>query len=257
MNEQRLRQLLSDVKNGRVPVEEAFRALKIMPYEDLDFAKLDHHRAVRDNFPEVIYCAGKSPEQIVAIFSHLSRQHDNLIGTRATQDDFIAVRAAVPDVEFDPGARLLYLQRRPLNGLGKVAVVSAGTADQPVAEEAAVCLEIMGAQIDRIYDVGVAGVHRLLDKLERINQAQVIIVVAGMEGALASVVGGLTNHPVIAVPTSVGYGASFQGLTALLAMLNSCASGVGVVNIDNGYGAAALALAILNTVESSGHRIGD
>lgn len=257
MNEQRLRQLLLDVQNGKVPVDEAFQSLKIMPYEDLDFAKLDHHRAVRDNFPEVIYCAGKNPEQLVAIFAQLSRQHDNLIGTRATQDDFTVVREAVPDVKYDPGARLLYIQRQPLTGRGKVAVVTAGTADQSVAEEAALCLEIMGAKTDRIYDVGVAGVHRLLDKLERINRAQVIIVVAGMEGALASVVGGLTNHPVIAVPTSVGYGASFQGLTALLAMLNSCASGVGVVNIDNGYGAAALAMAILNTAESSGLGIED
>jgi len=257
MNEQRLRQLLLDVQTGKVPLDEAFQALKIMPYEDLDFAKLDHHRAVRDNFPEVVYCAGKNPEQLVAIFTHLTRQHDNLIGTRATLEDFTVVSRAVPDVKYDPVARLLYVQRRPLTGRGKVSVVTAGTADQPVAEEAALCLEIMGAQTDRIYDVGVAGVHRLLDKLERINRAQVIIVVAGMEGALASVVGGLTNHPVVAVPTSVGYGASFRGLTALLAMLNSCASGVGVVNIDNGYGAAALAMAILNTVESSSLGIKD
>lgn len=247
MNEARLRQLLEQVQQGTVGVDEAFQAVKIMPYEDLGFAKLDHHRAIRDNFPEVVYCEGKSHEQLQQIFLHLTRQNDNIIGTRADHEVYITVQRVVPDIEYSPVARLLYLQRIPLPKLGKVAVVTAGTADQPVAEEAALCLELMGAEPERFYDVGVAGVHRLLDHLPQINAAQVVVVVAGMEGALASVVGGLTDHPVIAVPTSVGYGASFQGLTALLAMLNSCASGVGVVNIDNGYGAAALAIAILNT----------
>jgi NCAIR mutase (PurE)-related protein len=246
MNEERLYGILKQVKNGLLGIEDACQALKVLPYEELGFAKLDHHRALRDNFPEVIYCEGKTPEQIVLLLRLLARHSDNIIGTRAGPEVFAAVKEGLTEVQYSPLARILYMQRSPLPGRGRVAVITAGTADIPVAEEAALCLELMGAEAERIYDVGVAGLHRLLDKIEQINQTQVVIVVAGMEGALASVVGGLTKQPVIAVPTSVGYGASFHGLAALLAMLNSCASGVGVVNIDNGYGAAALAVAILN-----------
>jgi len=246
MNEDRLYEILKQVKDGLVGIDDAYQALKILPYEDLGFAKLDHHRAIRDNFPEVIYCEGKTREQIIAIFSRLALQNNNIIGTRAGIEIFEAIKPDFPEVCYNPSARLVYIQRSKIPVLGKVAVVTAGTADIPVAEEAALCSELMGGEVRRIYDVGVAGIHSLFDKIGQINQANVVIVVAGMEGALASVVGGLTRQPVIAVPTSVGYGASFNGLAALLAMLNSCASGVGVVNIDNGYGAAALAISILN-----------
>jgi len=246
MNEERLLRILSQVKDGGLEIEDAYQALKILPYEDLGFAKLDHHRALRDNFPEVIYCEGKTDEQITTIFRHLALHNNNIIGTRARAEVYELVKQIIPDINYSPMARLLYLERCPILTKGKVAVITAGTADIPVAEEAALCIQIMGGEVTRVFDVGVAGLHRLLDKIEILNQVQVVIVVAGMEGALASVVGGLTKRPVIAVPTSVGYGASFNGLAALLAMLNSCASGVGVVNIDNGYGAAALAISILN-----------
>jgi NCAIR mutase (PurE)-related protein len=245
MNEKQLYDILNKVKNGQLGVEDAYLALKVLPYEDLGFAKLDHHRGIRDNFPEVIYCEGKTCEQIMMIFQRLALHNHNVIGTRADREVFAAVKSVVQDVNYSPAARLIYLQRLTIPTLGKVAVVTAGTADVPVAEEAALCVEVMGGQVERFYDVGVAGIHRLFDQIQQINEAQVIIVAAGMEGALASVIGGLTKQPVIAVPTSVGYGASFNGLAALLAMLNSCASGIGVVNIDNGYGAAALAVSIL------------
>jgi pyridinium-3,5-biscarboxylic acid mononucleotide synthase len=247
MNEERLQRILQQVKSGLLGIEDACQILRVLPYEELGFAKLDHQRALRDNFPEVIYCEGKTPEQIITLLRHLALHNDNVIGTRASMEVYETVFKVLPEVQYSPLARIIYMQRSPLPARGRVAVITAGTADVPVAEEAALCLELMGAEAQRIYDVGVAGLHRLLDHIEQINQAQVVIVAAGMEGALASVVGGLTKRPVIAVPTSVGYGASFQGLAALLAMLNSCASGVGVVNIDNGYGAAALAAAILNT----------
>jgi NCAIR mutase (PurE)-related protein len=250
MNEIHLYEILKQVKSGQLNIDDAYQALKILPYEDLGFAKLDHHRAIRDNFPEVVYCEGKTTEQIISIFQQLALQNNNVIGTRARSDAFEAVKPFIPDLQYDPIARVIYLKRYNSPSLGKVAVVTAGTADIPVAEESALCLELMGGEVDRIYDVGVAGIHRLFDKIQQINQTQVVIVVAGMEGALASVVGGLTKQPVIAVPTSVGYGASFNGLAALLAMLNSCASGIGVVNIDNGYGAAALAISILGLTKS-------
>lgn len=247
MNEERLQRILQQVKSGLLGIEDACQILRVLPYEELGFAKLDHQRALRDNFPEVIYCEGKTPEQIITLLRQLALHNDNVIGTRASVEVYEQVAQGLPEIQYSPLARIIYMQRSPLPARGRVAVITAGTADVPVAEEAALCLELMGAEAQRIYDVGVAGLHRLLDHIEQINQAQVVIVAAGMEGALASVVGGLTKRPVIAVPTSVGYGASFQGLAALLAMLNSCASGVGVVNIDNGYGAAALAAAILNT----------
>lgn len=247
MLEHELYQLLLQMKQGNVELDEVFQKLKDWPYEDLGFAKLDHHRRLRDHFPEVVYCPGKSIDQISEIFEGLARQSDNILATRAGREVFAAVRERIPGLLYDETARIIYLQRKDPPVLGKVAVVTAGTADLPVAEEAAITLEVMGAAVERVYDVGVAGIHRLFDKMKLIEQCQVVIAVAGMEGALASVLGGLTSRPVIAVPTSVGYGASFNGLAALLAMLNSCASGVGVVNIDNGFGAAALAVSILKT----------
>jgi pyridinium-3,5-biscarboxylic acid mononucleotide synthase len=245
MTEQELHRLLVQLQQGELEIEEAYNKIKMLPYEDLGFAKLDHHRGVRDNFPEVIYCPGKSREQIEQIFSRLAEQSADVLATRADEETFKRVQKIMPQVQYDSTARLLYLKRSDPSSLGQVAVITAGTSDLPVAEEAALTLELMGVKVERVYDAGVAGIHRLFDKLKLINTSQVVIVAAGMEGALASVVGGLTPRPVIAVPTSVGYGASFHGLAALLAMLNSCASGVAVVNIDNGFGAAAMAVAIL------------
>ncbi|MEN6351791.1 MAG: nickel pincer cofactor biosynthesis protein LarB [Syntrophomonas sp.] len=248
MNRDNLLALLKDIKNGKVLPEEALQTLSVFPYTNLEFARIDHHRSLRDNFPEVVYCPGKTPQQAALIIEQLSRQNDNLLATRASEEIYRLVKETVPEINYHERARLLYLQRSGQAPAGRVAVLTAGTADLPVAEEAAICLETMGAQVERVFDVGVSGLHRLLDKISLINEVQVVIVVAGMEGALPSVVGGLTRRPVIAVPTSVGYGASFNGLAALLAMLNSCANGVGVVNIDNGYGAAALAFSILATI---------
>lgn len=248
MDRVRLLKLLEQVQKGEKEPDEACELIGTMPFEDLGFARIDHHRSLRDNFPEVVFCAGKTPEQVVAIFKSLARKNQNVLGTRADGELYKRVLQELPGVKYNEPGRVIYLKGDSAPSPGRVLIVSAGTADLPVAEEAAVCLEVMGANVDRAYDVGVAGLHRLLDVLPRINQAGVVIVVAGMEGALASVVGGLTRKPVIAVPTSIGYGASFGGLAALLAMLNSCASGVAVVNIDNGYGAAAMAFAILGTV---------
>ncbi|WP_347488804.1 nickel pincer cofactor biosynthesis protein LarB [Desulfoscipio sp. XC116] len=250
MTSAELRQLLLDVNEGRLDVDDALDKLKALPYEDIGFAKLDHHRALRKGFPEVVFCQGKTIRQIVEIMERLSRNNHTVLATRADWEVFEAVRAVLGDAVYSELARTIVICRgeRPVPR-GNVLVVTAGTADLPVAEEAAVTAEVMGNQVRRCYDVGVAGIHRLLDKLEMFTWAQVVIVVAGMEGALASVVGGLVEQPVIAVPTSVGYGASFQGLAALLGMLNSCASGVGVVNIDNGFGAATLADAIIRLVD--------
>lgn len=221
-------------------------------HEEMGFANLDKFRSVRTGAPEAVFCPGKTPIQIGEILAELSRMHpdENLMATRATQADFDVVAAIVPEAAYDPVAKIIAVVRKisPFgNYRGTIAIVSAGTADIPVAEEAAVTAELLGNPVDRIYDVGVAGIHRLFDKLDRIRQADVIIVVAGMEAALASVVGGLVSRPVIAVPTHIGYGSSFEGLTALLSMLNSCANGIGVVNIDNGYGAACLASKINRT----------
>jgi len=245
MQEQDLYELLAQLQAGSIELNEVYEKLKVLPYEEMGYAKLDHHRSMRDNFPEVIYCPGKTTEQIQQIFTRLAQHSTNILATRAEKDVYIALKESIPELQYNESARLMYLKRSILPALGRVAVVTAGTADIPVAEEAALTAEVMGAEVERIYDVGVAGIHRLFSKMQVIDQCQVIIVVAGMEGALASVVGGLTPRPVIAVPTSVGYGASFNGLAALLAMLNTCATGVGVVNIDNGFGAAALAISIL------------
>lgn len=245
MDRFKLIKLLEQVQRGEKSPDQACELIGTMPFEDLGFARVDHHRSLRDNFPEVVFCAGKTPGQVTAIFKSLAEKNHCVLGTRAERELYQAVLKELPGVQYNELGRVIYLKGDNEPPLGRVLLLSAGTADLPVAEEAAACLEVMGAAVDRAYDVGIAGLHRLLDVLPRINQAGVVIVVAGMEGALASVVGGLTRKPIIAVPTSVGYGASFGGLAALLAMLNSCASGVAVVNIDNGYGAAAMACAIL------------
>jgi len=245
-----LRLLLENVKNGDLATEDAFNRLKTLPYEDLGFAVLDHHRALRKGFTEVVFCQGKTAEQVAKIFDRLSGGLRSVLGTRASREAFEAVRGIFPDAVYNELARTIVVYRgeEPVKK-GNILVMSAGTADLPVAEEAAITAEVMGNNVQRTYDVGVAGIHRLLDKLDRIRWADVIIVVAGMEGALASVIGGLADQPIIAVPTSVGYGASFNGLSALLCMLNSCASGMSVVNIDNGFGAAAMANAITQMIE--------
>jgi hypothetical protein len=244
--------LLRAVRDGRVSPEEAAERLRSLPYEDLGFAKVDHHRALRRGFPEVVFGAGKSPEQILGIAERIVSRGQNLLVTRTTADVHGLLQARFPEASWHEVARMVSIVSSPPVRLpGHVAVVCAGTSDVPVAEEAAATAEFNGAEVDRIYDVGVAGLHRLLDRAEAIRRARVVIVAAGMEGALPSVVGGLVEAPVIAVPTSVGYGASFQGLAALLAMLNSCASGVAVVNIDNGFGAGYMACAILRSAAAA------
>ena len=255
MNRYELRALLEAVQAGALTPEAAqdqlLQFVRQAPFEDLGFARVDHHRRVRQGFPEVIYGPGKTPDQIAAIASRIVAAGHSLLVTRTTEAAYRTVTVKVADAVFNPIARTI---TRPASdtarGHGIVLIAAAGTADLPVAEEAAVSAEIMGNQVDRLYDVGVSGLHRLLAEQARLSAARIVIVVAGMEGALPSVVGGLVDVPVIAVPTSVGYGASFGGVTALLAMLNSCASGVSVVNIDNGFGAAAVASAINHLPES-------
>jgi NCAIR mutase (PurE)-related protein len=249
MNRLQLRALLDHVQSGDLTPESAhdqlLQYLRHSPFENLEFARVDHHRSVRQGFPEVVYGAGKTPEQIAAISERIVAAGHNLLVTRTNGEAFDAVRRSVPAASFHEQARTITLRVSELPaGRGTILVVAAGTADLPVAEEAVVSAEIMGNRVERLYDVGVAGLHRLLAEQTRLNAAHVIIVVAGMEGALPSVVGGLVDVPVIAVPTSVGYGASFGGITALHRMLNSYASGISVVNIDNGFGAAAVANAI-------------
>jgi len=241
-----LDELLRAVKQGTLSPDAAAVRLKSLPFEDLGFAKVDHHRALRRGFPEVVYGARKTPDQIAAIVDRIAERGQNVLVTRTDPEVHSLIAARRPAARYHDAARCLSLSMREPTPLpGRAAVVCAGTSDVPVAEEAAVTLEFHGAAVDRIFDVGVAGLHRLLDRADTIRAANVVVVAAGMEGALPSVVGGLVDVPVIAVPTSVGYGASFQGLAALLAMLNSCASGVGVVNIDNGFGGGYLAALIL------------
>ena len=249
MNRLQLRDLLEEVRSGALTPESAheqiLQYLRQSPYENLGFARVDHHRSVRQGFPEVVYGPGKTPEQIATISERIVAAGHNLLVTRTTRDAYDAIRERLPAASFHEQARTITLRLTSMPpGRGTILVAAAGTADLPVAEEAVTSAEIMGNTVDRLYDVGVAGLHRLLAEHARLTAAHVVIVVAGMEGALPSVVGGLVDAPVIAVPTSVGYGASFGGITALLAMLNSCASGVSVVNIDNGFGAAAIASAI-------------
>ncbi|MGA9537620.1 MAG: nickel pincer cofactor biosynthesis protein LarB [Desulfobacterales bacterium] len=237
MDRQQLKLLLQQVRDGQTDLESALDRLKTLPFEDLGYAKIDHHRCVRNGVPEVIYCEGKTIPQIKGIVERISQHNINILATRANQDVFDGIKEVVPDSEYHGMARIVVVKPRPVEKQGNVAVVCAGTSDLPVAEEAAITAEVLGNRANRLYDVGVAGIHRLLGVCDELFKASVAIVVAGMEGALASVVGGLVSCPVIAVPTSVGYGASFGGLAALLCMLNSCASGVSVVNIDNGFGA--------------------
>ena len=233
-----IEKLLIEVRNGSKSVEEALEILKSFPYTDLGFARIDHHREIRTGYPEIIYCAGKTIEQVRDIFRAMADRENNIMGTRATIEMYDSVKSACPGAVYYKEARIISLQKKmPEMPETRIAVITAGTSDIPVAEEAAVTAELLGNKVLRIFDAGVAGIHRLVDKLPEIRRCRVIIVIAGMEGALASVVGGLVDKPVIAVPTSVGYGANFGGISALLAMLTSCSSGVTVVNIDNGFGA--------------------
>ncbi|MEG1584503.1 MAG: nickel pincer cofactor biosynthesis protein LarB [Anaerovorax sp.] len=242
MDNQYLEKIVKDVAEGQKTPEEAMILLKELPFTDLGFVKIDQHRNLRTGYPEAIFCQGKTIPQVVEIMVKMMENNTNIMATRAEKEVYEAVKAAIPEAIYYETARIILVRKEEQKTVGKrIAVVTAGTADIPVAEEAAVTAEIIGNQVDRIYDVGVAGIHRLLARIEEIRKANVVIVVAGMEGALASVVGGLVDKPVIAVPTSVGYGASFGGISALLTMLNSCATGVGVVNIDNGFGAGYLA----------------
>jgi len=242
MNSSSLRRLFDQVKKKQLSPDEAVDRLRHLPFEDLGFAKVDHHRALRQGMPEVIFSQGKTPKQVADIFSRLAEHGGNILATRATERQYAAVAAQIAKAEYRPLARAIVLKRdRKRYGKGVIAVVSAGTSDIPAAEEAVVTAELMGNSVQHIYDVGVAGIHRLLAHRGVLAKARVIIVCAGMEGALPSVVGGLVGVPVIAVPTSVGYGAAFEGLAALLGMMNSCASNVSVVNIDNGFGAGYVA----------------
>lgn len=242
MDPDRLRQLLEEVRSGATSVDEALARLGHMPFEDLGFAKIDHHRALRHGMPEVVFGKGKTAEEIVEIGRRLAERNENLLATRVPREAAEIFCREFPDAEYFPRSGALRLWRdRTIQGKGTIAVVCAGTSDIPVAEEAQVTAEVMGNVVEVIHDIGVAGIHRLLNNRARLAQARVIVVCAGMEGALPSAVGGLVSCPVIAVPTSVGYGASFHGLAALLGMLNSCASNVAVVNIDNGFGAGYVA----------------
>lgn len=238
MNAGELENILKGISNGSVSVDEALEKLRDFPYTDLGFARIDHHRELRTGYPEIVYCAGKTNDQVRAIFGAMEGHGNNIIGTRAGKEMFDYLSPFFPDAVYFETARIISISKRELAPPeSSIAVITAGTSDMPVAEEAAVTAELLGNNVVRIYDAGVAGIHRLVDKLPEIRGCRVAIVIAGMEGALASVVGGLVSMPVIAVPTSVGYGASFGGLSALLAMLTSCAAGVTVVNIDNGFGA--------------------
>jgi len=242
MEPQWLRNLLEDVRQEELSIDEAMAQLRGFPYEDLGFARLDSHRALRKGFPEVIFCPGKTTEQIVTIIKRIRERDGRVLAARAEPQVAEAVEKVVPDMTYHPAARMIVVgEPAPESGRGTVLVVSAGTADIPVADEAVVTAGTLGSKVERLYDVGVAGIHRLFDKREQLFAANVLVVVAGMEGALAGVVAGLVDRPVVAVPTSIGYGASFHGLSALLTMLNSCSPGVAVVNIDNGFGAGYLA----------------
>jgi NCAIR mutase (PurE)-related protein len=242
VNAASIRKLFDDVRKGKLKPDEAVARVRHLPFEDLGFAKVDHHRALRSGMPEVILGEGKTPAQVAGIFARLAKHGGNVLATRASEKQFAAVKERVRSAEYRELGRAIVLHRDETKyGKGMIAVVSAGTSDIPVAEEAVVTAEVMGNEVEHFYDVGVAGIHRLLANREALAKARVLIVCAGMEGALPSVVGGLVGVPVIAVPTSVGYGASFQGLAALLGMLNSCASNVSVVNIDNGFGAGYVA----------------
>lgn len=236
--------MLEQVKAGQLDIAEAEEKLKDLPYEDLGYAKLDHHRKLRSGFGETIFCQGKPDTYLKEIFLKFYERDGEVLGTRASKEQYKLIRSLVPAAVYDPISRIVKVEKPDKEHVGCVAVCTGGTADIPVAEEAAQTAEYFGTKVDRIYDVGVAGIHRLLSQRERISKANCIIAVAGMEGALGTVIAGLADAPVIAVPTSVGYGASFHGLSALLTMINSCANGISVVNIDNGYGAGYIATQI-------------
>lgn len=238
------RDVLEKVKSGEISVEDACQYFRREPFEEMGYAKLDTHRKLRSGFPEVVFCSGKTQEHLLHIFNKLYEEEGEVFGTRASQEQFEFLKSRLPKVQYDPLSRILKIEEKEKQHIGKIAVCTAGTADIPVAEEAAQTAEYFGSQAERIYDVGVSGIHRLMSRLDVIQSANCVIAVAGMEGALASVLGGLVDKPVIAVPTSVGYGANFHGLSALLTMINSCANGIAVVNIDNGYGAGYIATQI-------------
>ena len=239
-----IRAMLEQVQAGEMPIAQAEQMLKDLPYEDLGYAKLDHHRKLRSGFGETIFCQGKPDPYLKEIFLKFYERDGEVLGTRASKEQYELIRSLVPAAVYDPISRIVKVEKPDKEHVGCVAVCTGGTADIPVAEEAAQTAEYFGTKVDRIYDVGVAGIHRLLSQRERISKANCIIAVAGMEGALGTVIAGLADAPVIAVPTSVGYGASFHGLSALLTMINSCANGISVVNIDNGYGAGYIATQI-------------
>lgn len=242
MNKEELIKLLEGIKEDKISVEDGADMLQDLPFKDLGFAKIDNHRELRVGYPEVIYCSGKTIDQVIKIIDYMNENGSNVLGTRASKELYESVKLKFPAAKYNEDARIITIRNKETDITDSyVAVVTAGTSDISVAEEAAVTLEQFGNKVERVYDVGVAGLHRLLNRLPVIRGARVVIVIAGMEGALASVVGGLVDKPVIAVPTSVGYGANFHGLSALLSMLNSCSSGVSVVNIDNGFGAGYLA----------------
>lgn len=236
-----LREMLERVKSGEVSVEEAERYFARKPFEDMGYAKLDTQREIRSGYPEVVYCSGKADEHLLRIFETLYRENGEVLGTRASREQYELVRRSIPEIRYDGISRILKIEKDGKTQKGLIAVCTAGTADIPVAEEAAQTAEYFGNRVERIYDVGVSGIHRLLSRVDDIRGANCVVAVAGMEGALASVIGGLVENPVIAVPTSVGYGANMGGISALLTMINSCANGIAVVNIDNGYGAGYMA----------------
>jgi pyridinium-3,5-biscarboxylic acid mononucleotide synthase len=242
MDEEELKILLQNIKSGEETVEEGIEKLKDLPFKDLGFAMIDNHREIRVGYPEIIYCAGKTIPQVKGIVEFMITKKNNILGTRATIEMYEEVKKLCPKAEYNAAARVITIKQRELKVPDSyIVVVTAGTSDIPIAEEAAITAEMLGNNVKRVFDVGVAGIHRLFNRLDIIRGARVVIVIAGMEGALASVVGGLVDKPVIAVPTSIGYGSNFGGLSALLSMLNSCASGVSVVNIDNGFGAGYMA----------------
>lgn len=238
------RDILEKLKSNELSVEEAEKLLKCQPFEELGYAKLDTHRKLRSGFAEVVFCSGKPDEYLVSIFKKLLDSEGEVFGTRANEHQYEIVKEVIPDIEYDKVSRILKLEKKDKKRQGKIVVCTAGTADIPVAEEAAQTAEYFGCNVERVYDVGVSGLHRLLSRMDTIMSANCVVAVAGMEGALASVIGGLVSNPVVAVPTSIGYGASMNGLSALLTMINSCANGVSVVNIDNGYGAGYIATQI-------------
>ena len=245
MDKIKIEQLLNDVKNKKTPVSAAMKKLRTLPFEDIDFAKLDHHRSLRTDHSEIIYCAGKTDEQIIKIFRAMSAKKLNIMGTRVNVSTYNKLKKIFPKIKYNKEGRVIVFEQHKTKKNGNVLILTGGTSDIPVAEEARATAEFLGSNVESVFDVGVSGIHRLFSVLDKVIAADVIISIAGMEGALASVVAGLTDRPVIAVPTSVGYGAAFKGLAALLSMINSCAAGVSVVNIDNGFGAGVIASRII------------